>query len=397
MNESRLKTAVKETNFLLLIICLAASAMGILVVMSATMWQNKDGELFSRDAFVMLLAVAAGIIGCLFISFLDYEVLTRKWFIIAIFVFCVGIMLSLRVIGVSPDEREDATRWWKFGEFYFQPSALVMLGVVMSFATHLNAVGEEINKPKQLVLLILHGGIIGALVVVTGDMGSALVFFIVFGGMLYMAGLKWYYFAAAFLLICAALPLAWIRVLGVFHKERLMAVYPNFLAALGQTMPEETHKAVIFQQQRCVEAISSGGLMGQGLFNGDYTQQQKIPVSESDMIFAVIGEEFGFVGAALTFILLAAIVVCCVLAGRKSRDNIGKLICGGIALMIGIQAIVNIGMCLKFLPCIGITLPFFSAGGSSNLCVWLGIGIVMSISRHSQEHGPTRVRFIKRM
>jgi len=397
MNESRLKTAIKETNFALLLTCMALSAAGLLLVTSATLRYNAAGQLFGREPTVMLAAVGLGIALCVFISFLDYEVLTRQWLIIAIVIFCVGIMASLKVIGVGPPGREDSEVWIKIGSLFFQPSELVKIGFVMSLSTHLSMVERDINSPKQLALLMLHGGLFIGLVALTGDMGSALVFIAIFGGLLYMAGVKWYYFAAALLLLSAAMPVAWLKVFSSFQKERFIAVYPRFFELLGISISQENFAGVIYQQQMGVNAISGGGILGQGLFNGEYTQSGAIPVSESDMIFAVLGEEFGFAGVAALFVLLTAAIICCVFAGRKSRDNIGKLICGGVALMIGVQAIVNIGMCMKFLPCIGITLPFISSGGSSNLCVWLGIGLVMSISRYSQEHGPTRVRFIQRM
>ncbi|MDR1805329.1 MAG: FtsW/RodA/SpoVE family cell cycle protein [Clostridium sp.] len=396
MNESRLKSAVKETHLPLFFICLACSAMGLISVTSATLRNNEAGQLFGRESIVMAAAVGAGIVACLLISFMDYEVLTRKWFIVAIAVFCVGIMLSLKVIGAAPADRPDAKIWIQVGGIYLQPSELVKLGFILSFAAHLNAVGKEINKPRQLLPLLIHGGIYIGLVTITGDMGSALVFLAIFGGLLFMAGVKWYYFAGAALLALAAMPVAWLKVFNAFQKERFIAVYPRFFALLGQTISDEAYNTVIYQQQMGVNAISGGGLTGQGLFTGEYTQSGAVPVNESDMIFSVVGEEMGFLGAAALFLLLAAVVVCCALAGRKSRDETGKLICAGVALMVGVQAIINIGMCLKFLPCIGITLPFISAGGSSNLSVWLGIGLVMSVFRHSYEHGPSRVRFIKR-
>ncbi|MDR3345060.1 MAG: FtsW/RodA/SpoVE family cell cycle protein [Oscillospiraceae bacterium] len=398
MNESRLKTILKETNFLMLLLCIVTSAFGVLAVASATMSSNPPGQLFGRDATVMMAAIGIGVVLCVFISLLDYEVLLRPWFIISIAAFCIVIMLLLKVpgIGAAPTGREDSQVWIQFGSIFFQPSELVKIGFVMTFSAHIAAVGDEINRIPKLALLAVHGAVFIGLVTLTGDMGSALVFIAIFGGLLFMAGVKWYYFLAAILLVGAALPVAWLKVFSTFQKERFIAVYPNFFAALGQSISPERFSDVIYQQQMGVNAISGGGLLGQGLFNGAYTQSNAVPVSENDMIFSVIGEELGFVGVAGLLALLTAIILCCLVAARKSRDNAGKLICGGIALMLGVQAVINIGMCMKFLPCIGITLPFISAGGSSNLCVWLGVGLVMSVSRYSWENGPTRVRFIRR-
>ncbi|MDR1410078.1 MAG: FtsW/RodA/SpoVE family cell cycle protein [Oscillospiraceae bacterium] len=397
MNESRLKTTLKETNLPLFLLCLAISAFGTITVVSATMHLNAPGQLLSRDATVMLAAIGLGIVLSFIISLLDYEVMLRQWFVIGIFIFCVGFMLSLKTpIGVAPPGRPDSQLWIKIGGIFFQPSELVKIGFIMAISAHITTLGKEINRPAKLALLLVHGAVYIGLVTLTGDMGSALVFVAIFGGLLFIAGIKWYYFLAAVMLVCAALPLVWLKVFSPIQKERFIAVYPRFFAAIGETLSPERFDAVIYQQQMGVNAISGGGLLGQGLFNGEYTQSSTVPISESDMVFSVVGEEMGFVGVAGLLALLAAIIIVCMLSGHKSNEESGKLICGGVALMLGVQAVINIGMCMKFLPCIGITLPFISSGGSSNLCVWLGIGLVMSVSRHSWDHGPSRVRFIKK-
>ncbi|MDR0883753.1 MAG: FtsW/RodA/SpoVE family cell cycle protein [Oscillospiraceae bacterium] len=392
MNDSGLKTTLKETNWLLLLLCILTASVGVLIVTSATQRYNAVGQFFGRDSIVMMAAAAAGIVFCFIISLMDYEVFTRRLFILIICAFCVGILVILFIpgIGKAPDDRKDSHVWLKFGSIFFQPSELVKIGFVLTFSTHLAAVGKEINKIKVLIPLLVHGAVPILLVIGTGDMGSALVFMAMFGGMLFMAGLKWYYFLAAIIAVGAALPLAWMRVFDPFQKERFLAVYSP-----GSLSPERL-ETVIYQQQMGVNAISGGGLLGQGLFKGEYTQSGAVPVSWNDMIFAAVGEELGFAGAAGLLVLLSGVILVCALAGRKSRDDAGRLICCGIGLMIGVQVVINIGMCMKFLPCIGIALPFISAGGSSNLCVWLGIGLVLSVSRFSVEHGPTRVRFIAR-
>lgn len=139
-------------------------------------------------------------------------------------------------------------------------------------------------------------------------------------------------------------------------------------------------------------AIGSGGATGQGFLKGAYTQAGLVPESQNDMIFSVIGEELGFIGCIAALALLSFITIRILMIGRKSRERSTNLICSGMAAMILGQMIINVGMCLMLLPVIGITLPFFSAGGSANLSVYIGIGLVLSIYRHNCEQEAVNIR-----
>lgn len=130
--------------------------------------------------------------------------------------------------------------------------------------------------------------------------------------------------------------------------------------------------------------MGSGGLWGQGFLQGDMTQSGAVPVNESDMVLTVAGEEFGFAGAVCAVLLLLFLVYRVLRTGMSARDNVGYLMCSGISVMLFAQIVVNIGMELSLLPCIGITLPLFSAGGSSSLCIYLALGIAFSVYRYSE-------------
>ena len=219
------------------------------------------------------------------------------------------------------------------------------------------------------------------LVLKTGDMGSALVFLVITAVMLFVAGLHWGYFLGGIALVAAAAPLVWTYVFSSIQKDRFLAlIYP------------ELYPSIIYQQERGMTAIGAGGITGQGLFQGAYTQAGAVPESMNDMIFTVIGEELGFVGCIAALALLCFICVRIILIGKKSRERSTNLICDGMAAMIIGQVVINVGMCLMLLPVIGITLPFFSAGGSSNLAVYLGIGLVLSIYRHNCDSGAVNIR-----
>lgn len=382
-----IKDFVKGTDKILLGLCMILSAIGTVMVYSATRVNLTENQVISRDAKTMFLAVVMGICVSLVISYFDYEAVARLWPIIAII--CLGLMLSLFVIGSSPEGRDDAISWIKLGSFYFQPSELLKIGFIITFSVHLENVGSEINKLKNVILLAIHAMIAVGLVVLTGDMGSALVFMFITIGMLFMAGLQFRYFLFGIGAVAMLAPIAWFEVLSDFQKQRFMAIYAP------KSLTEATYNEVIFQQERGMNAVSSGGIFGTGLFNGTYTQNGLVPESENDMIFTVVGEELGFIGCIVVLGLLLAIAIKILVVGKKAISVTGKLICCAVAVMIITQVVVNVGMVLKLLPVVGITLPFMSAGGSSNLCIYIAIGMVLSVYRSSQFREPVEFKYGK--
>ena len=366
-----IRNFIKETNKLLLGLCTCASFYGVLMVYSATRFKLEEGQWIARDAWVMAAAVGLGIIIALVISAIDYEVIVKLWPIVA--GVSVLLMLLLFFIGVGPNERSDAKTWIPLGPIYFQPSELLKIAFIITFSIHIDILKDRLNKIKSLALLAVHAAIPVGLVAVSGDMGSAVVFVIITAVMLFFAGLHWGYFVGGAVLIAAVSPLVWLYGFSTIQRERFLAlIYPDL------------YPDIIYQQERGLNALGSGGLIGQGLFKGVYTQGGLVPERENDMIFSVIGEELGFAGCVAALVLLVFISIEILRIGRKSRDDATRYMCAGMASVIIGQVVINIGMVLKLLPVIGITLPFFSAGGSSNLCIYIGIGLVLSIYRYNQ-------------
>lgn len=389
--KSAIKYALKETDFLLYITCILTSAFGALMVHSAT--RNEaiaDGDLIGRDCLIMILAASVGIIACFFISFLDYDAIVRLWPLAG--GVCLLLLLILFPLGEGAPGREDARCWLRIIDtgsltVKFQPSELAKIGFLITFTAHIEAVKDNINSIKNVLLLSLHAIVPIGIIILTDDLGSAIVFAFIFVGMMFVAGIQMRYFAIALGAGIAFVPLIWTKFLANFHKRRILAIY--YPSALN----EDVYRDIIYQQQRGVNAIGSGGFFGDGLFKGTYTQSQLgVPVNESDMVFTVVGEELGFVGAILFLAVMVFIIVKIVSVGKNSRNLTGSLLCYGTAFMIGAQTIINLGMCLMLLPSIGITLPFMSAGGSSNLCIYFAIGIVMSVYRFNCNRDPVNFR-----
>ena len=370
---------IKGTDIYLFLMCITASVIGCIMVMSATRYGLEEGQRVSREFIIMLIAVALGVILSLVISAFDYQLVTRLWPVIA--GVCLVLMLLLFVFGTGPSARSDVHTWLKLGPVNFQPSELVKIGFIITFSVHLEALKDKINKPLSIVQLGVHAMIPIGLVAATGDMGSSLVFIVITVIMLFIADVHWGYFAGGFAFVLAISPLAWTYVLKQLQRDRVLAlIYPD------------VYPDIIYQQKYGMNALGSGGFTGQGLFKGPYTQGGLIPEGQNDMIFAVIGEELGFIGAAVALLLLVLISVRMISVGRKSQTFSTKLICNGMASMIIGQMIINIGMCLMILPVVGITLPFYSAGGSANLCVYLGVGLVLSIFRHNCNEETVKIK-----
>lgn len=292
-----IKRGLKTTDKLLMSLCLLTSLFGVLMVYSATYSSLEDGSLISRTALVMLLAVIVGVAMCIVISFIDYEIVLRFWMIIG--GVCLLMMLLLFPFGSGTADRPDARTWFDFKVINFQPSELFKIAFIITFAVHLDYVGEDINKLKNALLLCVHGGVPALLVILTGDLGSALVFVSIFIGMMFASGLAARYFAAAGAVILAAVPILWFAFFSDFQKGRILAVYAP------SKLDTALYKKYIFQQQQSVNAIGSGRFFGRGFLKGAYTQSHSVPVNDSDMIFSVIGEELGFVGAFAALALIA--------------------------------------------------------------------------------------------
>ncbi|MBQ4349316.1 MAG: FtsW/RodA/SpoVE family cell cycle protein [Clostridia bacterium] len=374
-----IKKAVKETDILLLLICLALSVFGIIMVFSAT----YDGEsLLSRDGKVMILATVMGIAAALVISFIDYDIILKLWPVVG--AASVILMLGLFVFGVSPDGRSDAFSWYRFGSLYFQPSEIVKIGFIITFAYHLSKVKNEISSLKNVFFLCIHAAIPIMLVVVTGDMGSALIFIIMFIGMMFTAGVHWLYFPAGAAIVAAASPVIWLKIFDDIQRNRILALFNP-----------ESYETEIYQQNQALKAIENGGFSGMGLFQGELSHSSLLPERQNDMIFSVVCEETGFIGALILLGLFLLLAVSMVKVGKRSCNFAAELMCYGVAFMIIAQVVINVGMCTRLLPVIGITLPFISAGGTSVLCLYLAIGLVLSIYRSSHGLGYEDFRYAR--
>jgi len=365
-------------DFVTLITAFIASAYGLALVYSATYSNLADGQIISGGVKSMLVSVFGGIVIALVLCNIDYEIISKLWPLVA--AGCIALMIITMFFGTAVNaDRQDAKSWLNFGIFTFQTSELLKVGFIISFSYHLDMVKDHINRIKTIIPLVIHGMIPIALVVATGDAGSALIFLIMFIGMLFFARVHIGYFAAGICALIVGFAVAWkTGIINGIQRERITALF----------YPEE-YADTLYQQTNGKIAMGSGGWFGQGYLNGSMTQSGAVPVNDNDMILSVAGEEFGYIGALVVIALLFVLIVRVLFTGLRARDNVGYLMCSGIAVMLFAQVLINVGMELSLLPCIGITLPLFSAGGSSSLCIYLALGIELSVYRFSKSQNKT--------
>lgn len=358
----------------LLFFCLSISTLGILCQYSLVNSNVASTlRITERVALVQVLASLMGIGAAIIISNFDYHFMAKLWKLyVPVSVFLVILTFF---IGMQVDETIDDKAWLRlpFG-LTFQPSELLKICFILSFAYHLSRVYGQVNRPLNLLLLCLHGGFPIILIHFQGDDGTALVFAAIFAAMLFAAGLSWKYIIALLPVVAAAVPIVWQYFLTDDQRTRFLAVYfTEYADPLGTD----------YQQRLSRISIGLGQLQGEGLFQDSYWY---VPKMHNDLIFSFICQALGFVGALTVVALLCGICFRCIYDAKIALDPMGAYICYGVFAMFFFQCIVNIGMCISVLPVIGITLPLLSAGGTSIAITYLGIGLVLSVHVHRRRN-----------
>ena len=361
---ARIADFIRETDKILLFLCVAASSYGVLAVYSSTQYQDSI-----RPPLIQAACLLIGVVAALIISLFNYTEYLRFWPLAAA-IGVVPVILTF-FIGIAPAGTDDKA-WLDLGFTAFQPSELMKICFIFTFSTHLSAVKDKINKPKYLLPACLHGGFPVVLIILQGDFGTALVFAVMVIIMLWSAGVSWKYFVGAFSALVVASPFLYFFLLNDEHRARIVSIFNLEADIQGDG----------YQQYRARVALANGGFSGQGYLKGALTQAGGVPEGHNDFIFVSIGEELGFLGCLAVLVLLGAICLRMLRIAALCRNDTGKLICVGAFSMLLAQIIINIGMCVSVLPVIGITLPFFSAGGTSLLSLFLGIGLVLNVYKH---------------
>lgn len=329
---------------------------------------------------VQLTAVSFGILSAIILQSINYRDLADKAIVIGIL--CALFIVYTLFFGITVEGSSgvNARAWVKIpGGITFQPSELVKIGFIITFSKHLDFLIEKnkITSLKHILGILVHALVPVILTHLQGDDGAAIIFLCMAIFMAFISGVQIRYFLLAFTSGILMLPLAWKYVLADYQKQRI----------INQLNPESDPLNMGYQQIQGKLSIASGGLSGYGLFNGPRVANGAVPIQESDFIFSVVGEELGFMGCIAVLLLLLFILLKSAVIAKKSCDRLGTIICFGFFGLILSQTVFNLGMCLSLLPVMGVTLPFFSAGGSSAACLYLGIGLIQSVFINRESSG----------
>ena len=362
---SLLRTFFKRADMLLLLLCCLASAFGIVVISSVT--KNLPGSFVVVQTGACIVGIGLYVL----LTVIDIDILADKW--ILLYLFSAVLILLLRTpLGYEDDTGNRA--WLRFLGIGIQPSEIVKVLFIIVMAKHVSYLKEYKNLSSVLSVgqLLVHFGLLtGLLVWASKDIGSALVYLFIFLLMLFVVGLRFYWFIIGLAGAAAVMPFVWDHVLTQRYRDRILMPYDPTIDPNGWD--------VRYQLNQSKLALASGRFTGTGLGQGTQAQSSALPAKHTDFIFSVIGEELGLIGCVICILLLVLIMIRCVCIGLKSRNTMNMLVCFGVAGSIFFQTFLNTGMCIGIAPVIGITLPFFSYGGSSMVALFGAMGLVSGI------------------
>lgn len=352
----------KELDYLLIFLTLACTVFGIVMISSAV--HSIDGG--QKYIIVQSAAALIGFVMMFVFTTINYEKLGNAWKLI--YAVCIVLLLTVLLIGTGREETGSKS-WIRFGPIGIQPSEFVKIGFIITFSKRVSDMGDGINEPKNLLHLLAHLGVLLGLIMMQPDLGTAMVFIFIFAGIVFAAGLSYKYIVTAIGTVVGIIPIAWFFLLKDYQKNRIMVFFN----------PESDPLGAGYHVIQSKIAIGSGKIFGKGLYHGTQTQLGFLPVKHTDFIFAVIGEELGLIGCVAAALLLFAIVYRCIGNSNRTKGDMSRYICIGVACMFLAHIFENIGMCIGLMPVTGIPLPFFSYGGSSIITNFVAIGLVLSV------------------
>ena len=358
----------KKYDILLILLCCAITMLGIVFIKSA----DESYVRHQQEGFAM------GLVLMLIISFISYSFVLKFYWLI--YAGSIGLLIAVKFFG---DSGGGAQRWFEIGGIRFQPSELVKILLILFYAAFIMKHKDNINTVGMItacVLLIIPPIF---LIFKQPDLSTTIMIVAIFCVVMFIGGVSWKVMGAAVLIGVPAFIMALrylmrddIHIIKDYHKGRILA----------WLYPDEYASTEAYQTLNAMTAIGSGQLSGKGINNNVVASVKNgnfISAAHTDFIFAVIGEETGFVGCCVVIGLLFLISICCILIARRAKDVGGQIIAGGMAGLIGIQTFINIGVVTGLLPNTGLTLPFVSYGLTSLVSLFIGIGFVLNVKLQS--------------
>ena len=354
----------RKADMVLLALCVAASVFGIIAISSATNFLGGG-----RYVRTQVIALLLGVICYVLLTLIDVDIIAERRELLLLF--CTVFIALLFKWG---DTQQGNRSWLNFSflPFSIQPAELCKIPFILIIAKIMSVKQNKISAPTTIlqiggVTLFLFVLIIAA----SEDLGVALQYIFIFVIMAFVGGVSFVWFLGALGALAAAAPTIWTH-LSDDRRNRILVLFD---ASIDPNAQNER-----YQVNRSIRALQNGGIRGQGLYNGTMVQSSSLPMQRNDFIFSAIGEELGMLGCLAVLLLLSAVIIRIIHVGIKSGNYMNRLICVGIAGMMASQILINVGVCLGLVPVIGLTLPFFSYGGSSLITPFLAMGIVSGIN-----------------
>ncbi len=355
---------IRNYNFKLVIMVIALALIGIIAVGSAQeSLQTRQIAGFAIGVFLMLV-----------ISLFDYAVVLKFYWLIYIF----NLILLVLVI-VMGDEGGGAQRWLEIAGFRFQPSEIAKIFIILFFAQFILKHREKLNTFKIIMLCVVLFAFPAMLVLNQPDLSTTIVICLIFATIMFVGGISWKIIAG---ILAVLIPSAIILITLILQPDQQIIKNYQGNRIVAFFNKEDYANTLGYQQEYSVMAIGSGQLTGKGYKNNQISSVKNadfIAEQQTDFIFAVIGEEFGFIGACSVIFLLLFISIECFLVSRRARDIAGTIIAAGVGAQLGFQGFINIGVVTYLLPNTGLPLPFLSYGLTSLISSFIGIGFVLNV------------------
>ncbi len=378
-----LKRFFRTGDMVLLMICLATSAFGCLVVASATNAAKFGGSM--RYMAVQLVATFIGVGMYILMSSLNVDFVSEHRTLFTV----LNILALLLLVPFGTDNNTGNKSWIPIPVIgiHIQPAEFCKIAYIVIMASVMASHQHQISNWRSVLHMGIHFALIaGVNFVVSGDLGVTMVFVAICFGMILVGGIDKKWIIGVAVLAAVVFPILWTQFFTDEQKNRILVlIIPDIIDPTG--LDELWHTT------QSLNSLTGGGLLGQGLFNGNRTQGGQLFAQHTDYIFSSIGEELGYLGCLLVIILMMAIIGRCIWVGLRSKDYTRRLICFGVSFAMMFQVMINIGMCIGSMPVIGLTLPLISYGGSSIIATYTMLGLVSGV--HARPMPQSHERYIR--
>jgi rod shape determining protein RodA len=366
----------RSFDLVMVLVAIALVVYGLALIYSGSMsTYGSSAEILGHPIARQVTFAILGLLAMIGVARLDY----RNWSGWSLPLYAVSILALLFVLVVG-QSAFGSRRWILIAGTQIQPSELAKLVTIILLARYLADNEHRIDKVRVLLTSLGIAIVPALLVFAEPDLGTAVIFIAIWLGMVFMAGARLRHLAALFVSTLAGVPFLMLMALNGYQRERL-AVFLD---------PSRDPFGTGFNIVQAQISIGSGGLWGKGLMHGTQTQLDYLRTQTTDYVFSVLGEELGFVGAMLLFLLFLVLLMRGLRAATHAPDHFGRLIATGCVIMITFQIFINVGVNLRIFPVTGIPLPFISQGGSSLITLFAALGVLQSILLRQRAPGQAR-------